>query len=239
MPTDRLPGKIKLLYETSAAPGGWERAVTHGRSLALKRQTDTFVDYRPRTRTWVAWSWAHHASPRVIDLAEIVDAHGRYGLTYVGPDPAGPKPTPGHRRDRHGDLTVTDVLGRQREAPKVWSDGSYTCPFCSYPVSPADKSCQNPACAAGPHATPERVRAAEQRKREEASREASRQAIRNFQKKYAEDTLREKLARQARLTAEATQRGACLHCLGKTSVFQTGHGTPKFVRHRGRCPFER
>lgn len=143
------------------------------------------------------------------------------------------------RTPRHGDLTVTDVIGRQREAPHVWPDGSYTCPFCGSAVGPTDKACPNPACPAGQYASPERVRAGIEREEQRKQEEASRQEIREFQTKYAEDTRRERLDRQAELTAEAVRRGACTRCLGKTSAFQIGYGTPKFVRHRGLCPLGR
>ena len=237
--SNRLPGKIKVLYETKdAGPGAYDRAVAHGKGLAFRRQTDTFVDFRPSKRTWVVWSWAHHASPHVISLAEVTDPHGRFGLTHVGP-PAAVVTRPAGRRARHGDITITDVTGRQREAPHVWPDGSYTCPFCSSPVRPTDKSCQNPACAAGENASPERVRAGIEREEKRKSEEARHQEIREFQKKYAEESRNERLARQAELTAEAVRRGACTRCLGKTSIFQTGHGTPKFVRHRSGCPLAR
>jgi len=36
-----LPGKIKVLYETSGGPGGWQRAVDYGQRLANARQADT------------------------------------------------------------------------------------------------------------------------------------------------------------------------------------------------------
>jgi hypothetical protein len=239
-PSDRLPGKIKVLYETPAVPGAWERAVAHGTGLAIKRQAEAFVDYRPSKKTWVVWSWAHHASPNVISLAEVTDPVGRYGLTSVGPSPARTQAAHGdRRRRRHGDLSVTDAIGRQREAPRVWPDGSYRCPFCDYPVPPGAKHCPNPACSASEYATPERVREGiartDQRKREEASKES----LKSFNRKYAADALREKLTRQAELTAEAVRRGACTACLAKSYAFQSGQGTPKYVRHRGPCPLAR
>lgn len=244
-PSDRLPGKIKVLYETRAdRPGGWERAVAHGTGLAIKRQAEAFVDYRPSKKTWVVWSWAHHASPHVISLAEVTDPVGRYGMTSVGPSAGTPRAAHANRRRPwHGDLTVTDVIGRQREAPRVWSDGSYTCPFCDYPVPAGAAHCPNPACSANEHATPVRVREGvardEQRRREEAAAAASKESIKTFNRKYVEDSLRKKLTRQAELTAEAVRRGACTACLAKSHAFQSGYGTTKFVRHRGPCPLAR
>ena len=244
-PSDRLPGKIKVLYETRAdRPGGWERAVAHGTGLAIKRQAEAFVDYRPSKKTWVVWSWAHHASPHVISLTEVTDSVGRYGMTSVGPGTTSPQAAHANRRrPRHGDLSVTDAIGRQREAPRVWPDGSYTCPFCDYPVPAGAKHCPNPACSANEYASPERVREnvarAQKREREEAATKASKDSLKTFSRRYAEDSLREKLTRQAELTAEAVRRGACTACLAKSYAFQSGHGTPKFVRHRGPCPHAR
>jgi len=243
-PSDRLPGKIKVLYETRAVPGAWERAVAHGRGLAIKRQAEAFVDYRPSKKTWVVWSWAHHASPHVISLAEVTDSVGRYGMTSVGPSPASSRAAHANRmRPRHGDLTVTDAIGRQREAPHVWPDGAYTCPFCNYPVPAGAKHCPNPACSANEFATPERVREgvarAEQHAKQRAREEASKESLKTFNRKYAENALREKRTKQAELTAEAVRRGACTACLAKSYAFQSGHGTPKFVRHRGPCPMAR
>jgi hypothetical protein len=110
-PTDRLPGKIKVLYETTGNTGGWARAVLHGKRLAIKRQTDTFVDFRPSTGQWVAWSWAHHASPHVIDLSQVTDAHGRYGTTYAGPRAAAPQA----RAPRSGNVRRAKVVDEWSE----------------------------------------------------------------------------------------------------------------------------
>jgi len=85
VPFASIPKPIKILYETSAEPGGWDRAVRHAEVLARRRERRAFVDFRKKKGTWVVWDWAHHASPRVIPVADVTDEHGRYGMTAVSP----------------------------------------------------------------------------------------------------------------------------------------------------------
>jgi len=133
--------------------------------------------------------------------------------------------------DFHG-IIVTDCLGRTRTPDKVYADGSYNCPFCSYAVAPG-ASCGNPACFSRPGFPPETARRwlAEADARQ-AAEEARRQA-------HAADMARARLAAERRrqahaaAVAEAQARGCCPHCAVDR------YGRVKFIKHRKTCPLER
>src|SRR5262249_9142109 len=135
-------------------------------------------------------------------------------------------------REGGGGMTITDVLGRQREAGNVWPDGSYNCPFCASAVlSEADERftrcswprcqvaglhCQNPWCTANPHmpvaSAQEIVDRAEQRRQEEARRERDHQLWRE----RMDATKRADDETWAAARAEAERKGACVVCLLKS-----------------------
>ncbi len=136
-----------------------------------------------------------------------------------------------------GDCTrviVRDALGRQREAPRVWPDGSYTCPFCSAGVR-ADEGtenkpgCPNPACVARdgfPRDVAEKLLAADAAR---AREEAERKRLDTWRREMSEQRAREEREKREAMRAEAVERGACLVCLHAS-------GYRKFVKHRKECP---
>lgn len=147
---------------------------------------------------------------------------------------------------------ITDVLGRIRDVKHTWPDGSWECPFCFAGFDPSrgpcrgrtqgyredcgkGEHCQNPACFANPHYPVERARevmAAEERRRAE---EAQRIEIAEFQRKYAEEQAAERREKIAAIRAEAESRGFCVRCALKDAPYRT----PKYIKHRTRCPFDR
>jgi uncharacterized protein YeaO (DUF488 family) len=95
--------------------------------------------------------------------------------------------------------------------------------------------CQNPACFANPHYPVERAReamAAEERRQAEA---ASRAEIAEFRKRYAEEQAAERRAKIEAIRKEALSRGACVQCALKDAPYCT----PKYIKHRTRCPLSR
>ncbi len=157
-----------------------------------------------------------------------------------------------------GCLSVTDVLGRQRETEHVWPDGSYRCPFCGSAVSREiactsycridHLHCGNPFCIANPHMPPERA-AEIMAKEEEARRDLERRErdARAWRERmdaaqHADDET------WSAARAEAERRGACIECLRASCWRDFGsqynpperpHGRARLVRHRGECPRER
>ena len=144
---------------------------------------------------------------------------------------------------------ITDVLGRVRDVKHTWPDGSWECPFCFSGFDPSrgpcrgqaqgyredcgkGDHCQNPACFANPHYPVERARElmhAEERRQFE---EACRKDIAEFRRKYAEEQATERREKLAAIRAEADKRGACVQCALKDAPYRT----PKYTRHRTRCP---
>ena len=147
---------------------------------------------------------------------------------------------------------ITDVLGRVRDVRHTWPDGSWECPFCFAGFDPSrgpcrgkaqgyredcgsGEHCQNPACFANPHYPVERARevmAAEERRRAE---EQQRIEIVEFRRKYAEEQATERREKIAAIRAEAQSRGACVQCALKDAPDRT----PKYIKHRTRCPLSR
>lgn len=138
-----------------------------------------------------------------------------------------------------GDCTrviVTDALGRQREAPRVWPDGSYTCPFCSAGVQAHEGTekkpgCPSPGCLAQ-HGYPfERAREELAKEAAKASEEADRKRRDTWRRETAEKRAAEERVMREQKRAEAVERGACLVCLHAS-------GYRRFVKHRAHCPKE-
>lgn len=129
---------------------------------------------------------------------------------------------------------ITDCLGRTRSPDRVWPDGSYNCPFCSYAVA-KDTACGNPACFArggelGPYpaSVAREVLADLEKQAEEKNRQED---LERWRKDYAAQRAAEETAWREQQIAEARRRGACLRCL-----FQAGHRRVKFIRHKTACP---
>jgi len=128
--------------------------------------------------------------------------------------------------------TSKDVLGNEREITQRWADGSFACPFCTYPVT--GTHCCNPWCVANPtmSAATAAELYAERAKKAEAEERAKRdrESIAAFHREQRDAHA----AWRAEQTAECERRGACVRCL-----FQPGWQRAKFVRHRGKCPKEK
>lgn len=131
-------------------------------------------------------------------------------------------------------MIITDVLGRERPADKVWPDGSYNCPFCWAAVFPDKRPCPNPACTANPGYPIERAREelARQEQREKERRE--REKLEDWRREYAEQRHQERLAVLTNIQSEAMRRGACVDCALKDAPYRT-----KYVKHRTTCPLKR
>ena len=74
--------------------------------------------------------------------------------------------------------------------------------------------------------------AAEERRRAE---EQQRIEIVEFRRKYAEEQATERREKIAAIRAEAQSRGACVQCALKDAPDRT----PKYIKHRTRCPLDR
>lgn len=74
--------------------------------------------------------------------------------------------------------------------------------------------------------------AAEERRRAE---EASRAEIAEFRKRYAEEQAAERRAKTEAIRKEAESRSACVRCALKDAPYHT----PKYIKHRTRCPLSR
>lgn len=142
--------------------------------------------------------------------------------------------TTSHRAD--GTIVVRDCLGRERRPVHIYSDGSFNCPFCSYPVI-GKPGCSNPACFARvdpPYPVEEakrRIALDELRKKEERKRAADAA----WSEKWREEDRKEREAERARRIAEAEKRGVCVWCM----IAGGDYRPPKFIKHRGPCPRER
>lgn len=154
-----------------------------------------------------------------------------------------------------GQRKITDVLGRERSVDKVYPDGSWSCPFCSSPVSAGDlcrgraagyaeqcvlpliPHCQNPGCFANPHYPVARAReelaAADRR----ATEELQRIETREWAARHAEEGRQARAALRAAVRVQAQARGACVGCALHSLRF--GSATAKFTKHRDMCPREK
>lgn len=143
--------------------------------------------------------------------------------------------------------SITDCLGEVRPVTRLWTDGSWQCPFCGYPVAAArgETSCQNPWCSATGNAfdangiqTPasvvwfrELAEKLAQARLEREQREANhRAAMDRIERERV--ARREWIAEQWSIAAAANNpRPPCRRC----SVVEPGRQV-KIVRHRNPCP---
>jgi hypothetical protein len=125
-------------------------------------------------------------------------------------------------------ITVRSVLGEERGA-ELWTDGSFTCPFCGGAVIPgvtnhfgASRPCGNPVCEAGgasaAHVLERKALQAERRARRE---ELERQSA--AQQRFAE----ERQERERREREAVIADGFCSTCFSRSAG-------RKRIRHRRR-----
>ena len=135
-------------------------------------------------------------------------------------------------RARLHPFKVTNVLGETRQAPNVYLDGAFTCPFCwsaaglaedaerSYDPIPRDR-CPNPCCSANPRATSEYEL---ERRRLRAEARAREDDFRRRSDAMAESSRRYHEQRDAEIR-EARESGYCVQCFIRS-------GNRKRIRHR-------
>ena len=127
--------------------------------------------------------------------------------------------------------TITTVLGDSREAKRTYPDGSFDCPYCTYPIIAPVTQCSNPWCEAHPKLSAEALIAIRADKAAHAAEVSRWEAMNRIRIAAAAQRAEAHRQWEREQVAEAKRRGACLRCL-----FQSGWERVKFIRHRGRCP---
>lgn len=125
--------------------------------------------------------------------------------------------------------TITLANGDTKAVEKVYPDGSYNCPWCSYGVRPDDPRCMNPACLTQ-YADAWRVQAVidEANARQAEKDRRAREHERSMQRLAEEREARE--LRFIEALTEVREAGQCAYCF--TTTYGHYGDRAKRIRHR-------
>ncbi len=121
------------------------------------------------------------------------------------------------------------ITGEARPIVKVYPDGAFNCPWCGAANDADAEHCANPGCWASAHADADQVRAAQHQYAQAQAAATQRQADIATAARMAQAARDVEQQLWQKVSAEATERGACLTCLRKSAWRTT---RPKFLRHR-------
>jgi len=135
-------------------------------------------------------------------------------------------------RARLSPHSVSNVLGERRNAPHVYPDGAWSCPFCGSACVPTERwfedPCLNPQCEANPHMSAavvlERRAQFAERKREEDRRRRNHE--------LAMQRIQADKERRAAELREVREAGLCVECYVRRYGKRVRHRTADYHESR-------